>query len=416
MTIQKKSKKVVDAPSSKPYIGGPSKVKAPKKKDGIMVKIATSGTVSHKADTGIPVDLPCSEIFFDRSWNSRRSVADDRSDTGGSGGYPNLVRSLATRKLDGEKFPQRDPVVVRPNPMAGKLKGEPGRPFLGVSGFQRYDAILFTATGREQEQNYLRDPKEGAMSEEDLHALLDDEPTVRAFIKNLSESEARIENLAENMQRSTLSGPDVVYGLSRLWEANPEISDREAAIVLGNNSSWISKIHRIVNGTKDVVIPPGTLSVDQARPMSVLDAWRETPRAVTQNQMDEISRLEDPNAKLDAFTKLAGKPSAVTGTGEPPPAKKTGAGAWLGNAMAFDAVTMGTMLGTLQRLGVITVVSERMTEEAVRAAFAPIKKIPANAGTADGSHGVNIAKLGDALIAATKAAAKGEPIGVNAEA
>lgn len=367
-----------------------------------MAKDTVANVPSYKADSGIPVDVPCSEIFFDRSWNSRREVSANHSDDGGSAGYPNLVCSLAHRKLDGEKYPQRDPCTVRPNPDFGKKKGEAGRRFLGVAGFQRHDAILFTAMGRSDEVTILTDPLQGGLTPEQVKSLESTQPTVRVFIKDLTEAQARAENLAENMQRSTLSGPDIAFGVMKLFEADPKLTDTQAAIILGNNQPFVSKLRRITEGTKNVMVPPGALYAG-SKPMSLLDAWREAPKKISQNDLDAIAKKATPEEKVDTYLVKTGKKDDAV-PAKPKPA--TGPGSWLTNAINVNAPVVGALLGTLQRLGVITV-SGRFSDEAIRAALAPFRTVPVDATTKGdnaGSHAINMAKMGDAIQAAIQAA------------
>lgn len=340
--------------------------------------------------------IELSRIFADRNWNSRSETEGDTADDDGKAGnkgWPGLVCSLATS-------PQRDPVSLRPNPKYDPdRKGEHFREFLLVAGFQRHDAKLFIANGGVTE--ILKDPKQGAMSETQIEALKTNVPTIRAFVKNLTEAEARAENLAENMQRNTLSGPDIAYGVMRLRKADPNLTDVQVAIILNQNQGYVSRLKKIADGTVDVEIPPGKLDKSQTKPVTILEAWRNAPMQLTTNDMLAIANEADPTKKVDTYLKKTGKVASDT----PEPVRpKTGPGAWVENACLISAPLMGAVIGQLVQLGVIELTPKGFGGIAtVRAMMQPLRKLP------DSATVEQMDKVSVALAAAVRKAAT-EPL------
>ena len=362
-----------------------------------------------QADTGKVVDLPLSEIFWNRKWNMRTAAHYSPDAKGDNEGYPGIVSSIAIRTLDGEPFPQRDPVVVRPNPNYDpKRRGEEYRRFLGVSGFQRADAIYFIATQREDEVAILLNPKQGNLTAEEVASLADDAPTIRAFVKTLDEEKAQAENLSENVQRAKLSGPDIGAGVLRMIRTNPSLSDSRLAVILGSNQGYISKMRHIAERTSDVKVPAGALNAS-SRETTILDAWRELPRKATQNQLKEIADMDSDEKKVKAFLAYSGIQSSEDV--EVPVETARGPGAWIENAINKEAPKIGTLLANLEHHGYVTAPA-RMSDEVVRALYLPFRELPVDVGskasvkkgTEAVSHDFNMARIKDAITAARSAA------------
>ncbi len=341
--------------------------------------------------------IELSRIFADRSWNSRSAVENDSTDADGKAGnkgWIGLVCSLATS-------PQRDPVTLRPNPDFNKKKGEPGREFLLVAGFQRHDAKLFTANGAND--SILVDPDNGAaLTQAEANALHTKNPTIRAFVKDLTEAEARAENLAENMQRNSLSGPDIAYGVMRLRKADPSLSDVQVAIILNQNQPYVSRLKRIAEGTKDVIIPAGKITKDSP-PVTILEAWREAPRKLNQTEMLAIASEADEDKKVSAYvTKASNKVASSSSDGEGTTTHR-GPGTWAANAAEKHAPVIGTMLGTLVRMGVISIDASLEGKDIITAVMAP------NCTVRENATPEQIGMIAGALQRAMDAAVKAKP-------
>ncbi len=349
-----------------------------------------------KYDPNEVESIELSRIYNNRSWNSRRQLAEDTTDEKGNAegrrGWSNLVCSLATSA-------QRDPILVRPNPEYDpKRKGEQYREFTTVYGHQRYDAKLFIATQSSEVVEILQDPKQGDMTPADIAKLADRNPTIRAFVQQLDEVEARSANLAENMQHNSLSPGDLVHGVYELIRVAPEMSSVKMAIILNQNQPFVAKLKRIAEGTGSIVIPAGKINKDQGEPVTILEAWREAPKRLTQNEMDSIAREEDPTKKVEKYLAAAVKKAdGVTEEGKP----KQGKGVWCDNACTISAPKVGALLVALRDLGVIDVNDKIEGEAAVRACMVAVGRTVPESAT-----GADIGRISDAINRSMTDAAK----------
>lgn len=366
---------------------------------GLGLQRKTLIYMAKKYDANMVQEIEHSRIFADRAWNSRSEVEGDTSDDDGktgNKGWAGLVCSLATS-------PQRDPVVLRPNPKFDPAKkGEPFREFLLVSGFQRHDATLYIGTGGVTE--ILRDPKQGGLTDEQILALKTNTPKLRAFVKEMTEAEARAENLAENMQRNSLSGPDIAFGVMRLRKADPTLTDVQVAIILNQNQGYVSRLKRVADGTAGVTIPAGKLDKG-SKETTLLEAWRSAPHKLSTTDMMTIANEEDPEKKILSYLTKTGK--VVDPNAAPVVKPKTGPGSWAANAESINAPVMGAMLGTLVKLGVITLnfpldgAETANAVEIVRAILSPLRKLPDSATLEE--VGKIAGAIQKALVAAEKA-------------
>lgn len=290
--------------------------------------------------------LLLSEVFFDWTWNARKAV-DEGNAKEETTGFTGVVQNIA---IEGQK----QPIVVRPNPNYGK-RGMPGAscPYACVSGFTRGKAIGELAQGTHDSLLISA----AGLSPAAVAKLHTDKPTILAFVRSMTEAEARKENLEENLQRSSLTAPDIAFGVARLREAMPTASDGEVAAIVGRSQQYVAKLKRIYDGLSGAIIPAGTLSKGQAKDLSVLEAWRIEPRkeGITNDFLEDIARDAklSPSEKAKAFVaKVNTKVAPVDGE-DGPKEKKRGKGVWLDNAK-IDAEAFGVRLGNLMRDGALS--------------------------------------------------------------
>ena len=284
--------------------------------------------------------LALSDVFFDWTWNARKAVdeGDAKTDTTGFSG---IVQNIA---IEGQK----QPIVVRPNPSFGK-RGQPGAScrYSCVSGFTRGKAIGEIASGAHDTLLHAA----AGMTHVAINKLHTDKPTILAFVRAMTEAEARKENLEENLQRSSLSAPDIAFGVARLREAMPTATDGEVAAIVGRSQQYVAKLKRIYDGLSGAMIPAGTLSKAQAKEVSVLEAWRTEPKkdGITNDFLESIARDEKMTARDKANAYIAKVNHKVDSEDDGPKKKKQGkGGVWVENA-AIDAEAFGVRLGNLMR-------------------------------------------------------------------
>ena len=233
--------------------------------------------------------LMLSEIEVNPLWNARSNLEDSYGGTDEGEGFGGLVKSIALKGQD-------TAIIVRAQ------KGR--KPFSLVAGFRRYAAIAKIAeeTG---EKN----------------------PTIRAVVRELSESEARELNLRENTARDNLSGPDLAFGVASMIESNKTLTDTAIAETLGMNQGYISKLHRIMGSVRP----------------NILKDWRASTLKLTVDQMASLVAVpkDEQQAKYDTMVRGKEEGSA------------RGPGAWVDTAKK-NAAKIGATLGCLARDGHIT--------------------------------------------------------------
>jgi hypothetical protein len=357
-----------------------------------------------KFDPELPQSIELSRIYADRSWNVRSERAPDMAvlDKDGKPGTDDARRGFATIVCSLAKEPQRDPVLLRPNPNFVKgSKREDQREFSLVYGFQRHDAIKMIASQHAEAVEMLTNPHLGDMTQKDVELLSNPRPTIRAFVQQMTELEARVKNAAENMQHNALSSGDLVEAVRRIHAIAPDMSSVRMAIALNSGQPFIAKLIRIASGTGDAVIPAGALAQDQSEPVTILDAWRGMPSKgrITQNDMDAIAKEADPAKKVARFVEAATKKAEKV---RDPNAPKGGKGStWAENAAKVDAPRVAALLTTLQTLGVISINAPISGPAVVRACMAATgRNVPEKASD------VELATISDAIRKAMGADAK----------
>lgn len=250
----------------------------------------------YQPDPNTIVDLPLRLVDVPHEWNSRSGkIAMDSGDEE-SQEFSDLKFSIAATG-------QKTPVEVR-------LTRNPDKPYQLVKGFRRTTAVLELAKQHE-----------------------DPDPIIRAIVVELDEVEARTENLMENVTRQNLNPPDFAWGLHQLQlaakKANKKMSDAEVARRIGRNQSYVGKLLTIMRNVQP----------------NITRRWRETPKMVSVNEMNEIAKL--PKDEQDgAFGRLLGANQAPD---EDQGKARTG---WYEGAKK-KAYEFGMILGTLEREGLI---------------------------------------------------------------
>lgn len=249
--------------------------------------------------------LLLSEIEADWKWNVRTAVRDDKGqvtstgatvDITGATEFLGIKESIAA---DGQK----EPVVVRPHPT-----GKGGKKYHLVSGYQRTEALAQLARERGDKQ-----------------------PTVKAFVRTLSDKEARIENIAENTSRSELSGPDITRGVRMLKEMDSTLSDSAIARLLGKSQGYISRLSTIVSKVKPEAI----------------ELWNQFPGQFSVTDMESVAKEETGEAQVE---KMRAKTEKKQG--------KRGPDGWAESA-AKEAHVIGAALGVAEARGELTIANPR---------------------------------------------------------
>lgn len=235
------------------------------------------------------VILSLADIDFDWNWNCRLPLRDATGRVVGCSGsagqdikgdteFGDLKASLAA---DGQK----QAVLVRPHPKAKKS----GKKYHLVAGYQRTEALAQLAA---EEPNKYK-------------------PEVRAIVREMTEEEARVENLRENTARSALSGPDLTVGIQKLLKENPNLTDVAIAARLGKSQGYINKLVNIMKAAKSEELlekwrtSPVTVPVMKMATIAELDTADEQLRQFEASQKKEKSNDSTPTRGPDAWTSTA---------------------------------------------------------------------------------------------------------------
>lgn len=255
---------------------------------------SAKGTAAKKEtfDPDKVLHIPLKDIVADMSWNVRSGDwaasmgADGETDDRKAHDFNDLMRSIETKGQD-------TPVTVRPK----------GKKFELIVGFRRFAALSKIAEKSK-----------------------DREATIKAIVKNLSDVEARSENIRENTGREDLEGPDLAFGVFELYKGRSangaEVSSVAIANEISMNQSYVAKLLRIM----------------QKGDPKVTKSWREAPVQLSVNEMDRITKLEKD--EQEKAYKEATKAKGDTGG--------TGRGMWV-DAAKRKAASLGALLGKLER-------------------------------------------------------------------
>lgn len=257
----------------------------------------------------------CSEIEVDHKFNARSSVeisslvGKDGADESEHNTQKSLRESIST-------VGQETPVVLRRMPKGSK------KPYFLVSGFRRYDAVIHVAA------------EKGNKS-----------PTIKAFIRDMTDQQAREENMRENTARADLSGPDLCYGIGQILKSygkDKGPSSVALASTLGMSQGYTNQLMNIWNNC----IP------------EIVKDWRESPNKLTAVQMYSLSK-EDKDKQRAKYDELVAKKSAGS------EGSTRGPNAWVDTACKA-AASVATILGKLQRDGALEIVGDNFFGDNVR--------------------------------------------------
>jgi ParB/RepB/Spo0J family partition protein len=246
--------------------------------------------------------LPLSKIKADYAWNARQGLIDKDGKpvlSSGDETKNNLQDLMNSIELEG----QDDPVVVRP---IGK-----GENFSLVAGFRRFLAIKMIAE------------KQGKK-----------DATIKAFVRHMSDLEARAANIRENTARDDLRGPDLAWSVSALEKAYVDKGMKASSVVIANsigkNQSYVAKLMRIMTNCDP----------------KVTTLWREAPFQVSISDMEKIAAYEK-DRQLEALQEILKNKSGTGGQGA-----GGGRGQWL-EAAIKKAESVGTLIGRLTKAELI---------------------------------------------------------------
>jgi ParB/RepB/Spo0J family partition protein len=256
----------------------------------------------------------CSEIEVDHKFNARSSV-EISSLVGKDGADESEHNTQKTLRESISTVGQETPVVLRRMPKGSK------KPYFLVSGFRRYDAVMHVAA------------EKGNKS-----------PTVKAFVRDMTDQQAREENMRENTARADLSGPDLCYGIGQILKSygkDKGPSSVALAATLGMSQGYTNQLMNIWNNC----VP------------EIVKDWRESPNRLTAVQMYSISK-EDKDKQKVKYDEMKAKKDEGTGGGRGP-------NAWIDTACK-TAASVATILGKLQRDGACEIAGDNFFGDNIR--------------------------------------------------
>ncbi len=309
-----------------------------------------SNAHNFKADKNIIQNVPQSLCYRRHGWNSRLGRAGESIEEGGFKGEAGLVESIVTRGQD-------EPICLRLNPEY-QVKGAPGEkfPYEVVTGFGRFEAIRSTAANEQADVLKVL-VTDGVITHEQMVSKLVADPTIRATIEVMTDEEARIRNIEENVARSQLSRPDFAYGVADLKKVSHQsptgtkMTDAQIASRFGCSQAHVSTIGRIYNSPLAKIRLTAEEAGDTPGKPAVLllDHWRAALVKLPYKEMDLLTKIETVEGMKKAYLAQAGKKrrgadadSGVSG----------GKGKGADNA-AVQVKIIGTMMGSLARQGVL---------------------------------------------------------------
>lgn len=277
----------------------------------------------------IYAEIDPEHIRADSNWNARSGDWKSASGDEELHSFEDLIASIDSSGQD-------DPVVVRP------LGSErPTLDFGLVAGFRRFEAI--------KEINRRR------ALEECPRPML----RVRAWIEELSDEEARVRNMRENIARENLKRPDVAWGVYQAVEAQPsELTlGQRAEIVarrVGLSAGYVTQLHRIVSG-----LTP-----------KLLNFWRAAPFPASIELMMTVSRERKERDQVELYRRLMAERGGSSKPSKRP--VKTDANRWF-RVEAARVEAAGYAVGTLVRHGAIVVKGKILDAHAEALAKIPMR-------------------------------------------
>jgi hypothetical protein len=286
--------------------------------------------------------IPLTDIFVDFNWNSRSfaNVVSDHSelDTDAEG-ITGLTRGIF---LDG----QDEAVVLRPTNVEGFYKKGVKQPYALVAGFRRFEAI------RRLNNPKVKTDKDPGEVSEDFAKLIEErktakktlvpntaDGTIRAVVRTLAESEARMLNLRENTNRDSLTAPDLMMACKTLKEKH-DLTDTQIAEHLGKSQGHISMLGRVAKCDAEI-----------------LNHWRNggefhglpSNLRATVRELDDLSKVEGKENQIKEYTRIL--------QAKIPAGDDKDNNAWVKSAKN-KAAKIGELLGTLEKNGIVKVSSK----------------------------------------------------------
>jgi ParB-like chromosome segregation protein Spo0J len=273
--------------------------------------------------------IPLDQIDVDWDWNARslaNVLSESSEEDPESAGLSGLISGLVH---DG----QDTPVDVRPTNTPGFYK-RCARPYSLVAGFRRFAAV----TRINADRPFVK------QRESEKRTVIPGIPngTIRANVRHLGELEARRLNLAENTNRDAFSTPDLLHGVGLLHKQH-KMSANQIAASLGKSPVWITKLLAIA-----VKVDPKVL--DHYRQGGELKVDGKKVTVTVRATVDDLSDI----AKMPLEAQLPEYVRILTGRTRVRAAPHYKMWA---EALKRKADRLGYQLGTLQRNGVLTMMS-----------------------------------------------------------
>jgi len=283
--------------------------------------------------------IPLADIYVDWAWNSRsfaNVVSDHSENDSDAEGITGLTRGIF---LDG----QDEAIVLRPTSGEGFYKKGAKQPYALVAGFRRFEAI------RRLNNPKVKTEKDPGEISEDFAKLIEErkaakkslvpntaDGTIRAVVRTLAESEARMLNLRENTNRDSLTAPDLMMACKTLKEKH-DLTDTQIAEHLGKSQGHISMLGRVAKCDGEI-----------------LNHWRNGGEfhglpanlRATVRELDDISKLEGKEAQTKEYVKIL--------QAKIPAGDDKDNNAWVKSAKN-KAAKIGALLGTLEKAAVLKV-------------------------------------------------------------
>jgi hypothetical protein len=251
------------------------------------------------------VEVPLSQIWRDRTWNARSGNWEDDTEE--------IYESMQPEGVEGP-IVQDSAVVLRPIETLRamydnqvEIEIPPECVYALVSGFGRCEVRMRIAKEREEEN-----------------------PTILAVVRNMTEAEALAANIRENTGRNELKPADVAWQLWNLHEFYGSVCEWKTAEQLA------PMIARKADTTRKL------LSIMKRGDKKVVDAWRNCRIVISVDDMTKVVAL--PRIKqMEAYRALLVAPGGTRQNGRRITSDKT----------VRMAESTGRLLGALEREGLI---------------------------------------------------------------
>lgn len=347
-----------------------------------MATAKKSAVMRDTSDVGeMPQLIDLHDVYPDYSWNARSVVEEDSTSEKGEGGrrgWIGILGDIATKAVEkgGPAYVgQKDPIVVRPNPLYGKGGPSTNKRYSVVEGFGRYRIQLALTTGSLPDgtslDEILTDPKKGiGLTSAQVASLRSSKAKIRAYVREMSEAEAVKSNVQENLLRDDLNNTDKFAAIVRLGEVFPNATGRDIAAMTGLSQPYIDKIRKIHDKIGNVTLPINAF-YDGMPPTALLTAWRHDTKKLNFNALYELATNEDLDKAGGYLTATGRKVPGVMPTPQGSQPSVSPGKSWVENAKTGYIPMVAKFLVTLERAGVIPEVAKTIRgEETIRAVVA----------------------------------------------